>query len=339
MVTGGGGYIGSRLVKTLLANGFQVFAVDRFFFGQDVFCEVSNADDLKVIKKDTRSLEMSDFLGVHGVIDLAAMSNDPSAELDPRITYEVNGHARVRTAELAARAGVRRYILASSCAVYGAMNEGEWANENSNLNPLTTYSKSCVIAENGIIDVQERFPEFSSTILRNSTVFGSSRRMRFDLVLNLMVLDAVKRGRIQILGGGNQWRPLVHIQDIIDSIEQIIVDDSQAFHGQLINIGHSNFQIRSLAYEVRKELALPIEIIDINQDADKRNYKVSFEKAKGLGLKMTKSISFGISEVYEGLRSGELVDSERTRTIEWYSRIMQAERLYNELNVNGRIMF
>lgn len=199
LLTGGAGYIGSMLTRVLLDKGFHVLVVDRFFFGQDKL--PASSSGLTVIRKDVRRLVRSDLDGVDCVIDLAAISNDPAGELDPQLTMDINLHARFRCAQLAPGGG--RYVLPSSSSVYG-QQEGLLP-ESGAILPRTTYAAANAAAEAAVLTLTN--DSFSVVVVRQATVFGLSRRMRLDLVVHQMVIQAVRRGVIPVLGDGSSGSP------------------------------------------------------------------------------------------------------------------------------------
>src|SRR5262245_35052242 len=336
LVTGAGGYIGCVLVDELLDSGFRVTALDRFFFGADVFRQHQSNRNFRQTKADIRDLRPHDFTDVNVVCDLAALSNDPSADLDPQLTEAVNFAGRLHVANCAREAGVDRYILSSSCSIYG-IGEGEGLDETTPARPLTTYAKASLKAEERTRELMS--DDFTWTATRNATVFGLSRRMRFDLVINLMTLNAVQKGKIFILGGGRQWRPLVHVRDVARAFIRVIKAPRDTVHGQLFNVGLGNYQVLSLAYIVRETLPFPIEVEIAPDDPDKRNYKVSFQRlqtALGYGPRVT--IPEGIREIYEAMKAGEVVPSAETSTVGWYQSLLDAERLINRVKLNGRLL-
>ncbi|HQP10951.1 MAG TPA: SDR family oxidoreductase, partial [Candidatus Omnitrophota bacterium] len=205
-VTGAGGYIGTTLVPMLLAEGYSVVALDRFFFGRQL---LKDHPALEVHEGDIRSFSADLLKGVDAVIDLAAISNDPSGELDPDWTWQINHAGRVRVARLAKEQGVRRYIFPSSCSIYG-FQEGV-LNEESRINPLTTYAKANYQGEEDVLALNS--PDFTVTVIRQATVYGLSGRMRFDLAINGMVKGFFQNRKIPILRDGTQWRPFIYVKD------------------------------------------------------------------------------------------------------------------------------
>ena len=336
MVTGAGGYIGSELVKQLLKSEFEVTAVDRFFFGQEVLADYLSNKNLTVIKKDIRDLTEIDFQNHYAVCDLACLSNDPAGEIDPDLTYKINRDGRIHVAKIAKKSGVQKYILSSSCSVYGQGEETS-LNEASKTNPISVYAKSTLQAEQENFSIADN--NFSVSALRNATVFGLSKRMRFDLVVNLMTLTAFQKGQIIVMGGGLQWRPLVHLEDVARAFINIIGQESNVVSEQIFNIGLDNFQIKNLAYIVREELPFPVKIDIAPDDADKRDYNVDFSKAfEVLKFKPEVTISQGIQEIYLALKSGLVDTGPKTVTVQWYRNIIEAKKLLDAVILDGRVI-
>ena len=205
LVTGGAGYIGSVMSRILLEKGYNVTILDRLFFGTDSIKEIT--DQITLIKDDVRFFNPDILKGIDAVFDLAALSNDPCGELDQEKTLQINYNGRVRVANLAKKHGIKKYVFASTCSVYG-FQEG-LISEESNLNPLTTYAKASMMAEKEILPLSNK--DFSATVLRQATVYGFSYRMRFDLAINGMVLGFYRNGKIPIMRDGKQWLSLIHI--------------------------------------------------------------------------------------------------------------------------------
>lgn len=336
LITGAGGYIGAVLTPKLLDAGYSVVALDRYFFGEETLAACRDHPKLKMVKGDIRDIAKEDFEGVWAVCDLAALSNDPSGDLNPGLTRDINYLGRVGVAKNAKEAGVKRYILASSCSLYGA-GEAIGLNEDSPLHPLTEYAKSCHNAELEIFPLAD--DDFTVSALRTATVFGLSPRMRFDLVINLMTLNAFNTNRITIMGGGFQWRPLIHVRDVADAYVTLLEARDDKVNGEAFNIGLDNFQVRTLAFIIRETLPFPVEIYTAPDDADKRDYNISFEKIKHqLGFSAKVSIEQGVQEVYEALKMGRVSDTPKTRTVGWYRYILEAKALLEQIELQGRIL-
>jgi len=336
LITGAGGYIGSVLTGAALAAGHRITAIDRFFFGESALRNLSASERLRILRNDIRDLAPADFEGVDAVFDLAALSNDPSGDLDPTLTEAVNHKGRVHVATCAKEAGVKRYILSSSCSVYGYGDIAELTEEMS-AKPLTTYAKSNLLAEQDTGSLASA--NFCWSAIRNATVFGLSPRMRFDLVVNLMTLEAVRKGKIFVLGGGRQWRPLVHVRDVARCFLQILDVPTQLVNGQVFNLGLINYQVLSIAYLVRETLPFRIEIEVASDDPDKRNYNVSFNKIRrDLQFEAQYTVPAGILEIYEALKLGRTEATSETSTVGWYRTIVEADRLLKKVRFNDRLL-
>jgi nucleoside-diphosphate-sugar epimerase len=336
MVTGAGGYIGTQLVRDLVKAGHDVTAVDRFFFGKEPLNEFINNKLVTIKQKDIRDLDQNDFKGHDAVCDLACLSNDPAGEIDPQLTYHINRDGRIHVAKTAKQAGVPKYIISSSCSVYGKGEEPQLS-ETSKTNPISVYAKSTLEAEQQNLSIADN--NFSVTALRNATVFGLSTRMRFDLVVNLMTLTAFQKGRIIVMGGGKQWRPLVHVSDVSRAFEKVILSQTNLVNKEIFNIGLDNFQILNLAHMVREQLPFPVEIEVAPDDADKRDYNVVFKKAKDkLEFKSEVGVSQGINEIHLALKSGKVDTGLKTITVQWYRNILEAKGLLDLIELNGRVI-
>lgn len=336
LVTGAGGYIGSVLVEQLLGAGHKVVAVDRFFFGRERLQDLAADPNLRLLVKDARDLQPTDMDGVDAVCDLAALSNDPSGDLDPELTMAINHAARVRVAHAAKSAGVTRYILASSCSVYG-QGAGDVCDEMSTPHPLTVYAKANLAAEREILPMADH--RFCVTVLRQATVFGLSRRMRFDLIVNIMTLNAVEKGKLFITGGGKQWRPLVHVADTSAAFRAVLDAAVSEVNGETFNVGAVNMQVLNVAYTVREAIPFTIEIQVVPDDPDKRSYHVSFEKLeKRLGFIAQRRPEEGVKEIYEALKTGRVTSEPWTFTVGWYRRLLEAKRLMDEVMLDGRLI-
>ncbi len=335
LVTGGAGYIGSILSRMLLERGYDVVILDRLFFGTDPIKDI--LDQVKLIKDDVRWFDPSVLDGIDVVMDLAALSNDPTGELDPSKTMEINYKGRVRVANLAKKKGVKRYILASSCSVYG-FQEGV-LDENSKTNPLTTYAKANLLAEQEVLPLADK--NFVVTALRQATVYGYSPRMRFDLAINGMVLGFYKKGKIPILRDGTQWRPFVHVRDTSKAFILTMEADEEVVNGQIFNVGSNeqNYQIFPLAKLVAESIGLPFEY-EWYGFPDHRSYRVSFDKiAKELKFKPDYTPKEGAREVYEALKDGRAdPDDLRTITVKWYKHLLYMQKFLREVEVNGVIL-
>jgi nucleoside-diphosphate-sugar epimerase len=319
LVTGGAGYIGVPLIEKLLEKGHKVSCLDRLFFGKDTLSKLEKNSNLSLIRDDIRWFNPELLKEKDIVIDLASLSNDPSGELDPTKTYDINYRGRLRVAKLAKKYGVLRYILASTCSVYGFSSQ--ILDETSQTNPITTYAKSAVNAEVDVLTLSDE--KFTVIVPRFATVYGLAPRMRFDLAINAMILKLYKTGKISVMRDGSQWRPFIHVKDVAKAYMFLAEAESQKLNGQIFNIGSNeqNYQLYSLAKILGDSLGKPYEI-DWYGDADKRSYRVNFDKVKRLNYKVDYTPERAIKEIRNALDSGEVTDDAKTRTVEWYKHLL-----------------
>jgi nucleoside-diphosphate-sugar epimerase len=335
LVTGGAGYIGSILSRILIEKGYYVTCLDRLFFGTDPIEEI--ADKIHLIKDDIRWFEPEILKNIDAVFDLASLSNDPSGELEPQKTLEINYKGRVRVAKLSKKYGVSRYVLASTCSVYGFQEE--ILTEESSLNPLTTYAKANMLAEKEILPLAD--PSFTVTALRQATVYGLSPRMRFDLAINGMTLGFYKNGRVPIMRNGKQWRSFIHVGDASNAFTKVLEADSELVNGQVFNVGSNeqNIQIFNLARLVAESINLLFKY-EWYGSPDKRSYRVSFNKIKEtLNFKPQYTPKEGAKEVFDALKDGKVSgDDKRTITVKWYKHLLEMHTLIKEAEINGVLL-
>lgn len=335
LVTGAGGYIGTVLVPKLLEKGYSVKAVDRFFFGVD---KLQPHPNLMIIHEDCRQLTKEHFRNIDGVIDLVAISNDPSGELYEDVTYEINYQARVSTATLAKKMGVKRYILPSSCSIYGFQDQNVVVNEHSTTNPLTVYAKANEKAEQGTLALADE--HFTVVVMRQATVYGSSPRMRFDLAINGMTYGAWENGVIPLMRDGSQWRPMVHVEDTTDVMCELLKAESEKINGEIFNVGsdRNNYQLGSLAEDIAA--ALPIDVkIDWYGEPDHRSYRVNFDKIEQtLNWRAKYTAADGALEIFNHLENGLLKKTTQTITLEWYKELMKWHRMIKQVDMYGGIL-
>jgi nucleoside-diphosphate-sugar epimerase len=334
LVTGAGGYIGTTLVPMLLAAGYRVRALDRYFFGRDLLPE---HPALELVRADSRRLEPAHLEDVDHVVDLVAISNDPSGELFQDATYDINHRSRVHCAEMAKAAGVQRYVLPSSCSIYGFQEPGVICDETFATNPLTTYAKANEMAEQGVLQLAS--DDFCVVVLRQATVYGYSPRMRFDLAINGMTYGAWKTGVLPLMRDGSQWRPMVHVRDTARAQMFMLRAPRERINGELFNVGSdvNNYQLGPLAERICATLPNDIRI-EWYGDPDHRSYRVAFDKIEALGWRAELTAEDGAREICEKLEAGEVDKTTDTLTLEWYKELTRWHRIIKETELHGGIV-
>ena len=335
LVTGGAGYIGSVLVGMLLDEGYDVVVLDRFFFGPTLG-HLEAHPGLRLVRADVRWTAPEIFGGVDAVLDLAALSNAPAGELDPEKTLDINYRGRGRVARLAKENGVSRYVLASSCSVYG-FQDG-MLDEDSSTNPLTTYARANLQAERAVLPLAD--PGFTVVVLRQATVYGLSPRMRFDLAINGMTLGLFKNGTIPVLRNGEQWRPMVHVRDTSRAFVKVLESDPAMSNGQIFNVGSDdqNLQILPLASQVAEAVSRTFHFAWYGTPDD-RSYRVSFQKITStLGYRTELTPSDAARDIYDALSSEAVTDGAKTRTVDWYRELLHWQDILNDVTMDGVLL-
>ena len=275
LVTGHDGYIGHVLVPMFQSAGHEVVGADSFLFEECTFG--SNVGDVPAFRCDVRDMERDMFKGVDAVVHLAAISNDPLGDLNPDCTYDINYKATARIAEMAKDAGVQRFLYSSSCSLYGASSDAP-IDESGEFNPVTPYGESKVLSEQALAALAD--DSFSPIYLRNATAYGSSSRLRGDLVVNNLTGFAFTTGKVFLKSDGTSWRPLVHIEDISRAFLALAEAPRDVVHDEPFNVGMTteNYQIREVAKLV--EEIVPDSVVTLSDEAfnDIRNYRVSCDK-------------------------------------------------------------
>lgn len=284
LVTGGAGYIGSVLVPHLVKKGYAVTVFDSLFFGKKAVENFSK--DVHILQGDVRHPPKDLFCSIDVVIHLAALSNDPTAEFNPVANKEINTEGTKILSSLAKKEGVKRFIFASSCSIYdcGLHNATTIKSEKADVNPKNPYSKSKFLAERQLLKLADK--TFTPIVLRKGTVFGWSPRMRYDLIINTMVRDAIRYKKLHIYCQGRQWRPLVSIQDVVEAYSLAIQAPEKLVKGKIINISSGNYQVSFIAKEVqrvfKKKFHTDISLVYEKDDKADRSYKVSTKRANNL---------------------------------------------------------
>jgi nucleoside-diphosphate-sugar epimerase len=278
LVTGTEGYIGSRLAPLLIAAGHDVTGLDTGYYRDGWLYSPPGQPYVspRLINKDLRRVELADFVGFDAVVHLAELSNDPLGENKPEVTYRINHEGSVRIARLAKEAGVRRFVYASSCSVYG-VGSGEPVDERSPPNPQTAYAKCKVLVEQDVGRMAD--DRFCVTFMRNATAYGASPRMRFDIVINDLSGLAWTVKKIAMISDGSPWRPVVHIEDICNSVRAVLEADTATVNGEIFNVGSNaeNYRVREIASIVATGFP-GCEVSSGPPSQDNRSYRVSFDK-------------------------------------------------------------
>ena len=299
LVTGTEGYIGARLAPILIAAGHEVVGLDTGLYRDGCLYIDSPGMPMapRTVFKDLRIVEPADFAGFDAVVHLAELSNDPLGQNRPEITYRINHEGSVRIAQAARAAGVRRFVYASSCSVYG-MGTGEFLDEGSPVNPQTAYAECKVRVERDLKPMAD--DKFSVVFLRNATAYGPSPRMRFDIVLNDLCALAWTKRRIAMVSDGSPWRPIVHVEDICEAMRCAVEAPVAAINGQVFNVGATteNYRVREIAHIVADTFP-GCEVSAGPPSQDNRSYRVSFDKiANGLpGFQSRWTASLGAQEL------------------------------------------
>jgi nucleoside-diphosphate-sugar epimerase len=303
LVTGGAGYVGCVLVGLLVERGHEVTVVDTMYFGDAGLAKLRK--DARIVKGDIRE-DMAPLLrGQDAVLHLAAISNDPSSDLDPQLTQQTNYDAVVRLVRAAKREGVARFVNVSTSSVYGVKDVPN-VTEDLPLEPLTIYSRTKADAEKVVH--AENSPDFCAFSMRPATVCGWSPRMRLDLTVNILTMHAVLNKRIRVFGGA-QKRPNIHIWDICDYYERLLKAPAEKVGGQAFNAGYENHTVMEIAEMVRAEVGEDVAIAT-EPTNDPRSYHISSEKIRRvLGLEPSRTIRDAIRDVAAAFRDGRIGDS------------------------------
>lgn len=312
MITGPLGYVGGSLVPYIRSHfpGARLVGVDNGWFSDCKTVTGGQPEDSldKLVLKDIRTLEAADLVGVDCIVHLAAVSNDPMGQLFEAATRAINYEATIELARLARSAGVGRFVLASSCSVYGA-GPDEAIDENGQLNPLTAYARSKVESELALKDLAA--PDFLVTCLRFGTACGFSPRTRLDLVVNDFVASAVACGEVRLLSTGNAWRPFIHIEDMARAVEWAMIRDGHTM--EIVNVGSEAMtaKIGDLARQVTSIVPDARTVVADGAAEDARTYQVSFDRFMNLAPDHQPqwTMEATVSQLYEGFRSVGFCDA------------------------------
>ena len=327
LVVGGAGYVGSVLTDELLQRGYTVRVLDRLYFGDSGLRAVR--DRIELVEADMRAVSPRVLEGVDAVVNVGGLSNDPTAEFNPRANHEMNTVATAALARICKAEGVRRYILASSCSIYdcGVLDEGAdvLQDETSTVAPRAPYSLSKYDAEREILPMAGE--SFCPVALRKGTIYGYSPRMRYDLVVNTFVRDALVHRRLTLHHGGEMWRPLVDVRDAAQAYIALVEAEDAAVRGEVFNLCYRNLRISELALRVQealRRLGLDVDIRPDYHHGSVRNYRVSGEKiGRVLNFRPKVSIEESVTDMVQRIRADGRMDLENPRyyNIRWLQRL------------------
>ena len=302
LVTGSCGYKGSVLVPKLLGKGHSVVALDIQWFGNFL----QSHPNLEVVKGDIRDIKAINLDGIDAIIHLSSVANDPCGDLDPKLTWEISALATMQLADKANRKGVKHFIFASSGSVYGVKEE-EQVVEDLELDPISEYNKTKMVSERVLLSYQDNM---TVQIIRPATVCGLSPRMRLDVAVNMLTMQALAKGKITVFGG-KQARPNIHMDDITDVYLHFL--DNPQFTG-IYNAGFENITILDIANSIAKYIPVDIEVTESN---DPRSYRVNSDKLLATGYKPKKTVDDAIREIIEKYKAGDLQDSDQCYNLKW----------------------
>ncbi|MEW5975180.1 MAG: SDR family oxidoreductase [Acidobacteriota bacterium] len=340
LVVGGAGYVGSVLVRELLERGYAVKVFDRLYYGDQGIREV--LERIKLELGDLRNMDESVLEGVDAVINLSGLSNDPTAEYNPKANFEMNTQATEYLARLCKQKGVRRYIFASSCSIYdvGIGNDEKdiVLDEDSPVNPKAAYSSSKFQAERILLSLMD--DNFSPVILRKGTIYGFSPRMRYDLVVNTFLKDVLSKGFLTIHYGGEMWRPLVDVRDAARAYITCLEADEPKVKGQIFNVVYSNFRISELALrvlEALREVGVKAELKSDYRYHGVRSYRVSGKKLeRALDFKPAVSVEEAVKDMVDNISRYRYTDFDNPRyyNIAWMKLLEEADKI---IKVTGSV--
>jgi nucleoside-diphosphate-sugar epimerase len=305
LVTGACGYKGSVLVPKLLALGHEVVALDIMWFGN--FLKPQSG--LTITRGDVRNTKAIDLSGIDAIVHLASVANDPCGDLDPKLTWEISALATMQLADKAVRRGVSRFIYASSGSVYGVKEEAQ-VTEDLELEPISEYNKTKMVAERILLSYAN---DLIVQIVRPATVCGYSPRMRLDVSVNMLTMQALTASKITVFGGA-QVRPNIHIDDVTD-LYLFMLDHPE--HRGIYNAGFENLSIMDIARQVTEQI--PAEIVTTPSN-DPRSYRVNSEKLLKAGFSPKKTVADAIREIVVKFQRGELKNEDRHYNLRWMQR-------------------
>jgi len=335
LVIGGGGYIGSALLTKLLNKGYQVRLLDRLLFGTEPIQELIGHPNLEIMKADFRQVHsvLQAMRNIDAVIHLGAIVGDPACAYDEDLTIGTNLVATRMVAEIAQCAGIKRFVFASTCSVYGASDEV--LDEKSLLNPVSLYARSKIASEEVL--TQMASDNFSPVFMRFGTIYGLSGRTRFDLVINLLTAKALLERKITIFGG-DQWRPFVHVDDAAQAVFLALEAPDAVVHNRVFNVGSNeqNYTINQIG-DLIQQMIPEAAVIQMGDDHDKRNYRVDFSRInKELNFTPAWTVEKGVRQVQAAIESGKVANYQDAQYNNYKYLKEGGIELLDEQSVEGR---
>lgn len=334
LVTGGAGYIGCVAVRQLLDKGEAVRVFDKLYFGDEGLAEV--ADKIELVQGDIRTFDPAVLDGCDAVLHLAGLSNDPTAEFNPKANDEMNRAATEVVAAACKKAGVKRFVFASTCSIYdlGFYAPDFLRDEDSDVKPRAAYAVSNYEAERILLKMAD--DGFCPVLLRQGTVYGWSPRMRYDLVVNTFLRDALTKGVLTVHCGGEMWRPLVDVSDLSRVYVAAIEAPDEKIHGKIFNVVGKNYRILELAHWVREALKGEQRVeIEVDYSSQKtRSYRVSGERIQQtLGVKPLVPVKESVEHMLKKVKERPLTDLHHPRNynIEWMTLLADMEQTLKKI--------
>ena len=333
LVAGGAGYIGCKLVAALVKAGYAVKVYDKLYFGDEGLAAVLDQIELEVgalIDLTEKSLE-----GIDAVINLAGLSNDPTAEYNPGVTRVMNVDSALHLARLCKAMNVRRYIYASSCSIYYSLTPDETLrDEDSPVDPKAPYSYSKYMAERGLLAMAD--DDFCPVMLRKGTVFGQSPRMRYDLVVNVFTRDAFRDRQLILHSNGRMWRPLLEMNDAVRAYMRVLEAPEDAIRGKIFNVLTDNYQVIQTAYQVRHTLETRKGIrldLQLQEVGPVRSYRVDGSRfQQTMGIRLDGKLSSAVEEMWDALESGVEYSNPIYYNLQWLELLRDMERRLRRMN-------
>ena len=307
LITGGCGFVGTVLTEKLLQDGHQITVVDTQWFGN----HLKPHPQLFILKQDSRVVDSIPLIGVEAIIHLANIANDPGVEMNPTLSWEVNVLASQQLADRAVRAGVRQFIFASSGSVYGVKDDPQ-VTEDLELVPISAYNKTKMVAERVLLSYADKM---QIHCIRPATVCGYSPRMRLDVSVNMLTMQALKNGKMTVFGG-DQTRPNIHIDDMVRVYQHFLAKPE--LPSGCYNAGFENISILDIAHKVAA--TVPAEIV-VSASNDPRSYRQNSDKLLATGFLPKGSVSKAISDITAKFNSGDLIDKDQYYTVRWMKHL------------------